>query len=152
MKDYRTIKIWTSTYHELRLLAALTAETMLAALERLVRSERERVQQEQRLKGTIPMDQNTQFRTAVRSVLTILLDEERDPQDRVRRATEILLGLPVPMPPVERTEHVAPDQDTTLYVAGADGLPTTTPYVPAPDEGPVTEEEVAIMLRELRGE
>ena len=96
------------------------------------------------------MDQHTQFRTAVRTVLTILMEEDRDPADRVRRATEILLGLPVPMPPSERAEHIAPDQDTTLYVAGADGLPTTTPYTPAPNEEPLTEEEVAIMLREQR--
>jgi hypothetical protein len=44
--EYRTIKIWTSTYHKLRLLAALTGETMLAALARLVAGELERVQRE----------------------------------------------------------------------------------------------------------
>jgi hypothetical protein len=44
--EYRTIKIWTSTHHKLRLLAALTGETMLAALARLVAGELERVQRE----------------------------------------------------------------------------------------------------------
>jgi hypothetical protein len=44
--EHRTIKIWKSTYHNLRLLAALTGETMLAVLARLVADELERVQHE----------------------------------------------------------------------------------------------------------
>lgn len=96
------------------------------------------------------MDEHTQFRTAVRTVLTILLEEDCDPADRVQRATEILLGLPVPMPSGDQTDQIISEPDTPLYVAGADGLPTRTPYIPGPEEGPLTEEEVAIMLREQR--
>jgi hypothetical protein len=49
--EYRTIKIWTSTYHNLRLLAALTGESMLAALARLVADELKRVQRERNSGG-----------------------------------------------------------------------------------------------------
>jgi hypothetical protein len=44
------------------------------------------------------MDQHAQFRSTVRTVLTILLDETSDPADRVQHATDMLLGLSVPMP------------------------------------------------------
>ena len=46
--EYRTIKVWMSTYQKLRLLAALTGESMLAALDRLVMRELEAQQKEQR--------------------------------------------------------------------------------------------------------
>ncbi|MCG8349235.1 MAG: hypothetical protein MI924_15820 [Chloroflexales bacterium] len=150
METNRTIKIWTRTYHQLRVLAALTGESMSAAMERLVMQERERVEHEQRRKGTIPMDQHAQFRSAVRAVLTILLDEASDPADRVKRATDILLGLPVPMPPTGTRAIPRPDHAPALYLAGPDGLPANTAYRPDPDEGPLTDEEVAIMLREQR--
>jgi hypothetical protein len=150
METNRTIKIWTRTYHQLRVLAALTGESMSAAMERLVMQERERVEQEQRRKGTIPMDQHAQFRSAVRAVLTILLDEESDPAERVKRATDILLGLSVPMPQVGTRSITSAERAPTLYVAGSDGLPTTTEYIPDAEEGPLTDEEVAIMLREQR--
>jgi|SRR5579859_1936358 len=150
METNRTIKIWTHTYHQLRVLAALTGETMSATLERLVRQERERVEHEQRRKGTIPLDQHAQFRSAVRAVLTILLDEGRHPAERVTRATAILLGLPVPMPQVGTRERQSAERAPTLYRAGPDGLPTTTEYTPAPEEGPLTEEAVASMRREQR--
>ncbi len=150
METNRTIKIWTRTYHQLRVLAALTGESMSAAMERLVMQERERVEQEQRRKGTIPMDQHAQFRNAVRTVLTILLDEESDPADRVKRATDILLGLSVPMPQVGTRSITSAERAPTLYLAGPDGLPTTTEYIPDAEEGPLTDEEVAIMLREQR--
>ncbi|MEI6778665.1 MAG: hypothetical protein WCK70_17330 [Chloroflexales bacterium] len=45
--EYRTIKVWMSTYQKLRLLAALTGESMLAALDRLVVRELEAQQKEQ---------------------------------------------------------------------------------------------------------
>jgi hypothetical protein len=51
--EYRTIKIWKSTYHNLRLLAALTGETMLAVLARLVADELERVQRERNSEDTL---------------------------------------------------------------------------------------------------
>lgn len=119
---------------------------MSAALDRVIGRERDRLEQEQRQRGTLPMDQHAQFRLAVRTVLTILLDETRDAQDRVQQATNVLLGLPVPMP--EQTAPTTPayDPESVLYVAGPDGLPTTTVYTPASDEGPLTAEEVAMML------
>jgi hypothetical protein len=96
------------------------------------------------------MDQHAQFRSAVRTVLTILLDETSDPADRVQRATDILLGLPVPMPQVGARSQPSVEPAPTLYLAGPDGLPTTTEYTPESEEGPLTDEEVAIMLREQR--
>jgi len=48
--EYRTIKVWMSTYQKLRLLAALTGESMLAALDRLVVRELEAQQKEQHSK------------------------------------------------------------------------------------------------------
>lgn len=150
METNRTIKIWTRTYHGLRILAALTGETMSAAMERLVMRERERVEHEQRRKGTIPMDQHAQFRSAVRDVLAILLDKTADPEDRVSRATTILLSLPVPVPQIGVPSVVAPEHHAPLYLAGPDGLPTAEVYVPDDDEGPLTDEEVTIMLREMR--
>lgn len=109
-----------------------------------------RIEQEQRQKGTMPMDQHAQFRSAVRTVLTILQDETRDPADRVKRATDILLGLPVPMPQGEVYSVTIAERASTLYLAGPDGLPTTTEYIPEAEEGPLTDEEVAMMLREQR--
>lgn len=96
------------------------------------------------------MDQHAQFRSAVRTVLTILLDEESEPADRVKRATDILLGLPVPMPQAGTRSVTSAERAPTLYHAGPDGLPTTTEYTPDAEEGPLTDEEVAIMLREQR--
>lgn len=46
-KETRTIKIWLETYHKLRLLAALTHESMSGALHRIILAELERVQREQ---------------------------------------------------------------------------------------------------------
>lgn len=149
-QTHRTIKVWTTTYHELRVLAALTGESMSASLERLVMQERERVEQEQRRKGTIPPDENAQFRDTVRAVLTILLDETSDSADRVKQATDILLGLPVPMPQGRSPAPSNVETASTLYSAVPDGLPSTTEYIPEKEEGPLTEEEVAIMLREQR--
>lgn len=150
METNRTIKIWTRTYHQLRVLAALTGATMSATMERLVMQEQERIEQEQRRKGTIPMDQHAQFRSAVRQVLTILLDEASDPADRVKHATDILLGLSVPMPQAGVQTMSEPERAPTLYLAGPDGLPTAIEYLPDAEEGSLTDEEVAIMLREQR--
>ncbi len=94
------------------------------------------------------MDQHAQFRQAVRIVLTILLDETSDPADRVRRATDILLGLPVPMQSEATHTVSSTEPDLPLYLAGADGLPMTTEYIPEDQEGPLTAEEVALMLHE----
>lgn len=125
---------------------------MSAALERLVMQERERLEQEQQRKGVVPTDQHAQFRSAVRTVLTILLDESSNSNDQVKRATDILLGLPVPMPQGVSRSLSDVESASPLYVAGLDGLPTTTEYVPEQAEGPLTAEEVAIMLRAQRGE
>lgn len=93
-----------------------------------------------------------QFRSAVREVLTILLDEAIDPADRVKRAADILLGLPIPVSPDITHETRIEEHSPILYMAGADGLPTHIEYTPDPEEGPLSEEEVAIMLREqLKG-
>lgn len=146
----RTIKVWTTTYHQLRILAALTGESMSAAMERLIMQKQERIEHEQRRKGTIPMDQQAQFRSAVRAVLTILLDEASDPAERVQRATDMLLALPVPMPQVGSRSQPSVEPAPVLYLADADGLPTTIAYTQEEDEGPLTDEEVAIMLREQR--
>lgn len=94
------------------------------------------------------MDQHALFRQAVRTVLTILLDETRDPADRVKHATDILLGLPVPMQPETTHTVSSTEPDLPLYLAGADGLPTPTEYIPEDQEGPLTAEEVALMLHE----
>lgn len=92
------------------------------------------------------MDQYAQFRRAVHTALTILLDETRDAQDRVQQATDMLLGLPVPMPEQPAQATPAYDPDAVFYIAGPDGLPTTEVYTPETDEGPLTAEEVAMML------
>lgn len=99
-------------------------------------------------KGDIKMgyDHDIQFRSTVRTVLKILLDEQIPSEERIRQATTLLLRLPVPMPSLDHPELPADDQEPTLYRAGSDGLPTQTPYVPAADERPLTEEEVALML------
>lgn len=101
-------------------------------------------------KGKIPMDQHAQFRSAVRTVLMILLDEACDPAERVKRAQDILLALPVPMSDVQTPAMAGGERAPALYLAGPDGLPTTTEYIPDPEEGPLTAEEVAMMLREQR--
>lgn len=150
METHRTIKIWTRTYHQLRVLAALTGQTMSATMERLIMQEQEHITHEQRRKGIIPMDQHAQFRSAVRHVLTILLDDARDPADRVQRATDMLLGLPVPMPQGGIPTMPEPERTPLVYLAGPDGLPTMREYIPDAEEGPLTDEEVAIMLREQR--
>ena len=46
-RETRTIKIWLATYHKLRLLAALTHESLSGVLHRIVLAELERVQREQ---------------------------------------------------------------------------------------------------------
>jgi hypothetical protein len=79
------------------------------------------------------------------------LDEKNDASEHIKRATDMLLALPVPMPQMEVASPVNPSNNSDpLYVAGPDGLPTTSEYLPEADEGALSEEEVAIMLRELR--
>ncbi len=47
MKDERrTIKIWANTLPKLRLIYALTGESMVAVIDRLVAQELERIQKE----------------------------------------------------------------------------------------------------------
>ena len=46
-RETRTIKIWLETYHKMRLLAALTHESLSGMLHRIVQQELERVQREQ---------------------------------------------------------------------------------------------------------
>lgn len=75
------------------------------------------------------MDQHIHFRRAVCDVLTILLDESRSPSERVTRAADILLGLPVPVLPADERWQDAEPADT-LYCADANGLPSATVYVP----------------------
>lgn len=49
MKDTRhTIKIWADTLPKLRLLYALTGESMVAIIDRLVSQELERIQKEEK--------------------------------------------------------------------------------------------------------
>ena len=96
------------------------------------------------------MDQQAQFRGAVRTVLTILLDDTRDHAERVQRATDILLALPVPMPAAVARSQPPVEQNDTLYLAGPDGLPTDIEYMPEFGEGPLSDEEVAIMLHVQR--
>ena len=45
-KETRSIKIWLETYHKVRLLAALTGESMSAAIHRVILAELERVQRD----------------------------------------------------------------------------------------------------------
>lgn len=44
MNEYRTIKIWLTTYRQLKQLAALTGETTIKLLDRLIANELKRVQ------------------------------------------------------------------------------------------------------------
>jgi hypothetical protein len=53
MKDKRrTIKIWASTLPKLRLIYALTGESMVSVIDRLVTQEVERIQKEQAQHGS----------------------------------------------------------------------------------------------------
>jgi hypothetical protein len=45
--EYTTIRIWTRTLRALRLIAALTGERMVQALDRLIADELQRVQDQQ---------------------------------------------------------------------------------------------------------
>ncbi|WP_322817211.1 hypothetical protein [Chloroflexus sp.] len=93
-----------------------------------------------------------QFRSAVREILTILLDEAIDPADRVKSAADILLGLPISVSPDITHKTRIEEHSPILYMAGTDGLPTHIEYIPDLEEGLLSEEEVAIMLREqLKG-
>lgn len=42
MKDYRTVKLWMSTYRLLKVLAAQSGETLTALIDRLARDEEQR--------------------------------------------------------------------------------------------------------------
>lgn len=42
MKEYHSIKLWTSTYRLLKILAAQSGETLAAMLDRLARDEQQR--------------------------------------------------------------------------------------------------------------
>lgn len=46
-KPYQTTRIWQETHRQLRLVAALTGERMVEALDRLVKAELARLQAEQ---------------------------------------------------------------------------------------------------------
>lgn len=46
--DYQTMRIWTRTLRALRLIAALTGERMVQALDRLVAEELRRVQEREK--------------------------------------------------------------------------------------------------------
>ena len=53
MSDKRhTLKIWADTLPKLRLLYALTGESMVSIIERLVTQELERIQREQKQNGS----------------------------------------------------------------------------------------------------
>jgi len=43
MKETRTIKIWLGSYRKLKLLAALTGETLTALIDRLAQEEEKRL-------------------------------------------------------------------------------------------------------------
>ena len=45
--EYQTIRVWTRTLKQLRLVAALTGERMVAVMDRLVSAELKRVEQEE---------------------------------------------------------------------------------------------------------
>jgi hypothetical protein len=47
-EETQTIKIWVKTQHKLKLLAALTHESMIKVLDRLVEQELQRVRQERK--------------------------------------------------------------------------------------------------------
>ncbi|MGZ3663650.1 MAG: hypothetical protein ACXVDA_04065 [Ktedonobacterales bacterium] len=49
--EYQTIRIWTRTLKNLRLVAALRGERMVQVLDRIVRQELERVQRESDAEG-----------------------------------------------------------------------------------------------------
>jgi len=42
MKEYRTVKLWMSTYRLLKVLAAQSGETLAALVERLAQDEQKR--------------------------------------------------------------------------------------------------------------
>ena len=44
--DYQTMRVWTRTLKQLRLVAALTGERMVAVMDRLVSDELKRVEHE----------------------------------------------------------------------------------------------------------
>jgi hypothetical protein len=46
-KDYTTTRIWTETIQKLRMIYALTGESMVSILDRLVSAELERLQKDQ---------------------------------------------------------------------------------------------------------
>jgi hypothetical protein len=43
MKETRTIKVWLGSYRKLKLLAALTGETLIALVDRLAQEEEKRL-------------------------------------------------------------------------------------------------------------
>jgi hypothetical protein len=91
-------------------------------------------------------EQVDQFTAGVRRALDALLAENLSDQEKVRRASDILMGLTLPNPP--RSERILdlPDDDDELLCAGPDGMPTGEPYRADPEERDLTADEVAAML------
>jgi hypothetical protein len=51
MKPYQTTRIWTETLRKLRLIAALSGETMVVVLDRLASDELQRIREQDNEKG-----------------------------------------------------------------------------------------------------